>query len=555
MSKKILVADDSRTIQRAVIIALNEEDVELVRTRKAAEVLDAVRTHTPDAILLDNQFHQYDAPDGYALCETIKKDPALAHIPVAFLASQSYDEGKGSAAGASLFVSKPFDSKSLIECVQQLIELSDAAPAPVLADAPVIPSDEPSSAVSSADLFAPEPPAVEEKVEPIPSFMEMPPPPRDILSQPVPTETMAMPTFRPVDLGNMLPPSDDKSEPEVVSTAQLLPDELPAPPIAPLFSETPLDTNPEEEDLSATVEPTKVPEPPMAPSDLFAEPSFPAPPVEPSFPTPPAEPSDFGVVTPPPLTPPPLSSSPLTPPPIPAKEEAVEMPPPPSFLTPAPPVEEEIILSDSVEVEEVVVEEVVVVEDVVEEQPAFVAEPPKEVRREPLIIPAPSDEPREFPVKNLLAPQMDSEEEIELEPPVFIEQEEPTLQPLEDDDEPQTIIEYVPSAAIEDVPVQPKEESVLNGQPTQLAALATSAGLKVPDFALHPEEDYLARALEGSRSNTLRSVSSAQLSGVASESVDALRQISGETIEKIAWEVVPELAEIIIREMIERQNR
>jgi CheY-like chemotaxis protein len=480
MPKKILVADDSHTIQRAVEIALSEEDVVLVGVRKAANVIDEVRNHQPDAILLDNQFHQDDAPDGYTLCQELKGDSSLSHIPVGFLASQSYDESRGSAAGGALFVSKPFDSKSLIESVEELFTLASAAPS--LIEEPPAPS-----------FFEQDPLGSDDATEIAPSMA-----PPSLLSQPVPRETTAMPTFRPVDLGNMLPSDDGGGDagPEPVAPASLL---------APVEEETtrssapPLFSSPEES--AAPVEDLIIPEPP-APS--FAPPPFP-----------PAG-AESGSQTPPPLAPPPMDAAPEV------EEEPAGLPAPPaSFLAPppAPPT-----------------------------PPAAPVTPPPlpsddKAQRKPLIIPQPSETPQEFPVKDLLAPKAEEPETVP-EPPVFYDED--TSAHVETDAGAQTVVEYVPSAAVAPptpAPAAPRDAS--------LPELAASAGLQVPDFALHPDDDYLARALQGTRQATLRPAQTAGLSG----DVESVRQMAGDTVERIAWEVVPELAELIIREMIERQSR
>ncbi|MCK6511805.1 response regulator, partial [Myxococcota bacterium] len=75
-----------------------------------------------------------------------------------------------------------------------------------------------------------------------------------------------------------------------------------------------------------------------------------------------------------------------------------------------------------------------------------------------------------------------------------------------------------------------------------------------PDFALTPDRNYLAKALEGSRKR-FRHPAAAPSSAVESAQTEYIRQLSQDVITRIAWEVVPELAEIIIREALSKQPR
>ena len=102
MAKRILIADDSVTIQKAFALTFSgADDVTVSGARSADEGLAlAQRTH-PDLIIADGVM---PGRSGYDLCASVKADPGLRSVPVLILAStqQPYDAGRGQKAGAHL---------------------------------------------------------------------------------------------------------------------------------------------------------------------------------------------------------------------------------------------------------------------------------------------------------------------------------------------------------------------------------------------------------------------------------------------------------------------
>jgi CheY-like chemotaxis protein len=121
MGAKILVADDSKTIQTAIRLTFSREDVELIPAESGEEAIQKARELGPDLVLIDTVM-----PDtsGYEICRALKADPAMQDVPVILLAS-SFEEdsgSKGRAVEASDIVTKPFDSQTLIAKVKQLLD-------------------------------------------------------------------------------------------------------------------------------------------------------------------------------------------------------------------------------------------------------------------------------------------------------------------------------------------------------------------------------------------------------------------------------------------------
>lgn len=120
MKARILVADDSATMQKVVELALSRVGVELIQARSAEEAMRKVRDVKPDLMLID---HSMPDRSGQDLCATFRKDPKLKGVPIILMAGASspVDAAAVQRAGASDVVTKPFDSQTLIGKVKQFL--------------------------------------------------------------------------------------------------------------------------------------------------------------------------------------------------------------------------------------------------------------------------------------------------------------------------------------------------------------------------------------------------------------------------------------------------
>jgi CheY-like chemotaxis protein len=120
MRARVLVADDSATMQKVVELALGRVGVELVQARSAEEAIRKVRDMQPDLVLID---HSMPDRSGQDLCTTFRKDPKLKGVPIILMAgaSSSIDAAAVQRVGASDVVTKPFDSQTLIGKVKQFL--------------------------------------------------------------------------------------------------------------------------------------------------------------------------------------------------------------------------------------------------------------------------------------------------------------------------------------------------------------------------------------------------------------------------------------------------
>ncbi len=121
MSKTLLLADDSVVIQKLVGLSFANEDVEIVSTDNGDDAVTKAREIRPDIVLADVVM---PGKSGYEVCEAIKQDPALAHIPVLLLTGtfEAFDESRAQAAGATGHITKPFEAQALVERVKTVIK-------------------------------------------------------------------------------------------------------------------------------------------------------------------------------------------------------------------------------------------------------------------------------------------------------------------------------------------------------------------------------------------------------------------------------------------------
>jgi CheY-like chemotaxis protein len=128
MAKKILLADDSITIQKVVELTFSDGDYEVTAVNNGAKAIQKLSEMRPDIILSDIIMPE---KNGYEVCEFVKSHPEYRNIPVILLTGtfEPFDPDRADKAGCDAVVTKPFESQSLIHKVEELIQQSQNAPA------------------------------------------------------------------------------------------------------------------------------------------------------------------------------------------------------------------------------------------------------------------------------------------------------------------------------------------------------------------------------------------------------------------------------------------
>lgn len=119
--RKLLLADDSITIQKVVDLTFADEGVSVVCVNNGLEAIERLEELAPDVVLADVFMPQMT---GYEVCEYIKRNDKLKHIPVMLLVGsfEPFDEEEARRVGANDILTKPFQSiRRLIDKVGLLI--------------------------------------------------------------------------------------------------------------------------------------------------------------------------------------------------------------------------------------------------------------------------------------------------------------------------------------------------------------------------------------------------------------------------------------------------
>ncbi|MCF8059151.1 MAG: response regulator [Bacteriovoracaceae bacterium] len=120
MSEKLLVADDSPTIQKVVGITLANTDYEVVQALSEAELFGVLDSNSFDLVLLD--FNLSEDVDGYELCEKIRESSPNTKLMVMLGTFDSVDDNRLEELGVIEKVIKPFESSKFIQKIKSTLE-------------------------------------------------------------------------------------------------------------------------------------------------------------------------------------------------------------------------------------------------------------------------------------------------------------------------------------------------------------------------------------------------------------------------------------------------
>ncbi len=120
MARRILLADDSITIQKVVELTFSEGDYEVLSVSNGQQAIQKIPEWRPDIALLDVIMPE---KSGYEVCHEIKKDPRHQNIPVLLLTGtfEPFDADRAKQSGADGHITKPFESRALVAKVEELL--------------------------------------------------------------------------------------------------------------------------------------------------------------------------------------------------------------------------------------------------------------------------------------------------------------------------------------------------------------------------------------------------------------------------------------------------
>ncbi len=126
MSKrKLLLADDSITIQKVVNLTFADEGIDVITAGDGDTAYEKISSERPAMVLADVNM---PGMSGYDICERMRADDSLKDVPVVLLVGsfEPFDEAYAERVGANAYLTKPFQSiRQLVATVTDLMGPGD----------------------------------------------------------------------------------------------------------------------------------------------------------------------------------------------------------------------------------------------------------------------------------------------------------------------------------------------------------------------------------------------------------------------------------------------
>lgn len=121
MAKKILIVDDSRTIRQQLRFTLEKSGYTVVEAEDGLDGIAQLKSNLDTAAIISD----VNMPNkgGLEMVEDIKKDPALAHVPVMMLTTEGAADliSKAKSLGCKGWIVKPFKPDQLVIAMSKLV--------------------------------------------------------------------------------------------------------------------------------------------------------------------------------------------------------------------------------------------------------------------------------------------------------------------------------------------------------------------------------------------------------------------------------------------------
>lgn len=118
MSHTVLIAEDDNEIRTALERILTYENYQVVTAKDGAEALEALVTHTPDAVVLDVMM---PFVDGLDVCRKMRAKGDRTPVLMLTARQEVPDRVAGLDAGADDYLPKPFDLDELLARLRALL--------------------------------------------------------------------------------------------------------------------------------------------------------------------------------------------------------------------------------------------------------------------------------------------------------------------------------------------------------------------------------------------------------------------------------------------------
>ena len=121
MRKKILLVEDDTELLELLRLSFKGAGFSIATAANGIEALKKARSVSPDLILLDLVLPELD---GFAVCETLRRDPAFSALPIIVVTGLSSELSRLAAleCGATDHVSKPISPSELIQKIRHWLQ-------------------------------------------------------------------------------------------------------------------------------------------------------------------------------------------------------------------------------------------------------------------------------------------------------------------------------------------------------------------------------------------------------------------------------------------------
>ncbi|MBC9813413.1 response regulator [Crocinitomicaceae bacterium CZZ-1] len=119
--KKILIVDDEPSIVLSLDYLMRKNGFKPFIARNGEEALTIAESEIPELVILDIMM---PGMDGYEVCEKLKSNPLTQSTKIIFLSAKSGKEAieKGMSVGADKYLTKPFNTKQIMQEVMNLLQ-------------------------------------------------------------------------------------------------------------------------------------------------------------------------------------------------------------------------------------------------------------------------------------------------------------------------------------------------------------------------------------------------------------------------------------------------
>lgn len=119
----VLVVDDTPANVKLLRLILQDAGYRVLEANSGPQALEILRSEAPDAMVLDVRM---PGMSGYELCQAVRRDARFSHLPVIMVTALSMPEERilGIEAGATDFITKPFNRKELLARLRASLEMS-----------------------------------------------------------------------------------------------------------------------------------------------------------------------------------------------------------------------------------------------------------------------------------------------------------------------------------------------------------------------------------------------------------------------------------------------